>query len=98
MIAGPAGVYICDECIQICENILLSDNNLADDEGYTLKDNREIDLPTPKQIKAKLDEYVIGQDDAKKTLSVAVYNHYKRILDNQNQGDDVEIQKSNVYC
>ena len=96
MIAGPAGVYICDECIQICENILLSDNNLADDEGYTLKDNREIDLPTPKQIKAKLDEYVIGQDDAKKTLSVAVYNHYKRILDNQNQGDDVEIQKSNV--
>ena len=96
MIAGPAGVYICDECIQICENILLSDNNLADDEGYTLKDNREIDLPTPKQINAKLDEYVIGQDDAKKTLSVAVYNHYKRILDNQNQGDDVEIQKSNV--
>ena len=75
IIAGP-GVYICDECIKVCENILETDIYEEDDDTYTLAEDK---LPTPEEIKAILDEYVIGQDDAKKTLSVAVYNHYKRI-------------------
>ena len=89
IIAGPDGVYICDECIKICDSILAE---------YDESDNGEyegIKLPTPAQIKEKLDDYVIGQDEAKKTLSVAVYNHYKRI-NNLDYVDDVEIQKSNI--
>ena len=98
MIAGPAGVYICDECIKICENILLTSEGVQNEDNYTINSDSKINLPTPKEIKEKLDEYVIGQDDAKKTLSVAVYNHYKRILNNDyvESDDDVEIQKSNV--
>ncbi|MBR3512096.1 MAG: ATP-dependent Clp protease ATP-binding subunit ClpX [Clostridia bacterium] len=89
LIAGP-GVYICDECIALCQDVL-------DEEIYDNEDNvPELeDIPTPEEIKAALDEYVIGQEEAKKTLSVAVYNHYKRI-NNLDKLDDVEIQKSNI--
>ncbi len=89
LIAGP-GVYICDECIALCQDVL-------DEEIYDNEDNvPELeDMPTPEEIKAALDEYVIGQEEAKKTLSVAVYNHYKRI-NNLDKLDDVEIQKSNI--
>ena len=96
MIAGPAGIYICDECIKVCESIL--ENDAFDDyeNKYTLNSEEE-KVPTPEEIKKILDEYVIGQDEAKKTLSVAVYNHYKRINSEMEESkDDVEIQKSNV--
>ena len=94
LIAGPNGVFICDECIKICDSIL---------EEYDEGDNNEyegIKLPTPAQIKEQLDDYVIGQDEAKKTLSVAVYNHYKRINSEESKitksENNVEIQKSNI--
>jgi ATP-dependent Clp protease ATP-binding subunit ClpX len=95
IIAGP-GVYICDECISVCRNIL-DEDDLDDEElKYTMEeDTRE--LPKPHEIKKILDEYVIGQEDAKKTLAVAVYNHYKRINEQDEiDENDVEIQKSNV--
>jgi len=91
IIAGP-GVYICDECVDICKNII--EEEYFDENEYTLT-NDEGKLPNPKEIKSILDEYVIGQEDAKRTLSVAVYNHYKRI-NQEDKLDDVEIQKSNV--
>ncbi len=91
LIAGPAGVFICDECIKVCENILETDQ-YEEEDTYTLAEDAK--LPTPAEIKGILDEYVIGQDEAKKTLSVAVYNHYKRI--GNEDDNDVEIQKSNV--
>ena len=75
IVAGP-NAYICDECIAICNNII-EDENYDEETGY--EDLKSEDIPTPAEIKQILDEYVIGQDDAKKTLSVAVYNHYKRI-------------------
>ena len=91
IIAGP-GVYICDECIKVCGDIL-------DDEYYEEEmeeSAQELEkIPTPEEIKKVLDEYVIGQEDAKKTLSVAVYNHYKRI-NAAKEINDVEIQKSNI--
>ena len=93
IVAGP-GVYICDECIKVCNNILETDEYEDDEETYTL--NEEEKLPTPEEIRGILDEYVIGQEEAKKTLSVAVYNHYKRINNEEETSDDVEIQKSNV--
>lgn len=90
LIAGP-NVYICDECVEVCEGILADElEPEADDLAEELKD-----VQTPKEIKAHLDEYVIGQDEAKKSLAVAVYNHYKR-LQTEVGDDGVEIQKSNV--
>lgn len=91
IVAGP-NAFICDECITICNNII-EDEQYEDNLGY--EDVKSEDIPTPAEIKSILDEYVIGQDDAKKTLSVAVYNHYKRISCEEII-DDVEIQKSNV--
>ena len=91
IVAGP-NAFICDECIAICNNII-EDEHYEDELGY--EDIKSEDIPTPAEIKSILDEYVIGQEDAKKTLSVAVYNHYKRISCDEII-DDVEIQKSNV--
>lgn len=89
LVAGP-GVYICDECIELCNEIIEEEFN--DDVEAELKD-----VPKPKDIRAILDQYVIGQDEAKKTLSVAVYNHYKRINMGQGKpGEDVELSKSNI--
>ena len=92
IVAGP-GVYICDECVNVCKNIMEEEYFEEDEQQYTL--NNKNKLPNPAEIKKILDDYVIGQNDAKKTLSVAVYNHYKRIY-NKTEMDDVEIQKSNV--
>lgn len=94
IIAGP-GVFICDECIKVCENILEDDSFEENEFNYTLNTEKE-KLLTPVEIKKVLDSYVIGQEDAKKTLAVAVYNHYKRIYNPQKDNEDVEIQKSNV--
>ena len=93
LIAGP-GVYICDECIELCMGIIDDgDNRSRSNSGKKVKLEEKV-LPKPQEIKAKLDEYVVGQDEAKKSLSVAVYNHYKRIY--YGSDDGVEIQKSNV--
>ena len=92
IVAGP-GVYICDECISLCKNIIEEDYLDDDEMGYTIEEASE--LPKPEEIKKTLDQYVIGQEEAKKTLAVAVYNHYKRI-NNEDEINDVEIQKSNV--
>ena len=91
IIAGP-GVYICDECINVCQEIIEDEFYEEDEEVDVVEEEK---IPTPQEIKAILDEYVIGQEDAKKTLSVAVYNHYKRI-NNLDKVNDVEIQKSNI--
>ena len=96
MVAGP-GVYICDECIGLCNAVLEEEGILEEEERYTLADEQNI--PNPTEIKKFLDDYVIGQENAKKVLSVAVYNHYKRInYEEKNKGkkDEVEIQKSNI--
>ena len=110
LIAGPNGIFICEDCIDICNKIILEDlieeedleNILIEEENVgkkKAKANKELientELPTPDQIRKILDEYVIGQDDAKRVLAVAVYNHYKRIR-NLDKIDDVEIQKSNI--
>ena len=88
LIAGPEGLYICDSCVEICHGLL-------EDMGKKSSGKDQKPLLKPEQIKAELDKYIIGQDEAKKVLSVAVYNHYKRI--NFKKGkDDVEIEKSNI--
>ena len=93
LIAGPNGAYICDECVGICSEIL--DEEFLDDDKMDESDaGLDINLLKPKEIKEFLDDYVIGQDDAKKVLSVAVYNHYKRIFSGKDL--DVELQKSNI--
>ncbi len=93
LIAGPNGAYICDECIEICNEIIEEEFVRGDSRGREGSD-LEINLLKPEQINAFLDEYVIGQEEAKKVLSVSVYNHYKRILAEPTL--DVELQKSNV--
>lgn len=93
MIAGPSGVYICDECIEICTDIL--DEEFDDEDRSEQVQTPDINVLKPKEIKGFLDEYVIGQEAAKKALSVAVYNHYKRVLAPRDL-DDVELQKSNI--
>lgn len=92
LVEGP-GVYICDSCIQFCSSLLFEDETAAKSRAKK-KEKQEFVLPKPQEIKEKLDQYVIGQDEAKKTLSVAVYNHYKRIF--KTCEDDVELGKSNV--
>jgi len=93
LIAGPEGVYICDECIEICAEILEEDM----EEYYEQEEDESgINLMKPQEIKAFLDDYVIGQDEAKKALSVAVYNHYKRITAVKRDLDGIELQKSNI--
>ncbi|GAX91113.1 ATP-dependent protease ATP-binding subunit ClpX [Effusibacillus lacus] len=88
LVAGP-GVYICDECIELCNEIV--EEELGEEQEFELKD-----VPKPHAIKDILDQYVIGQETAKKSLSVAVYNHYKRINTNQKNADEVELSKSNI--
>ncbi len=94
LIAGPEGVFICDECIEVCMEIV--EDELYDHEEAVPEENDlDIKLVKPKEMKAFLDENVIGQEEAKKVLSVAVYNHYKRILFKKDEGG-IELQKSNV--
>src|SRR6058998_1499373 len=89
LIAGP-GVYICDECIDLCNEII--DEELATPPSFELES-----LPKPKEIHAVLNEYVVGQETAKRALSVAVYNHYKRVQMSQNGSEEeIELQKSNI--
>lgn len=88
LVAGP-GVYICDECIELCNEIV--EEQLGEEEEFELKD-----VPKPTQIKSILDQYVIGQETAKRSLSVAVYNHYKRINVGTPKNDEVELSKSNI--
>ncbi|HBA69618.1 MAG TPA: ATP-dependent Clp protease ATP-binding subunit ClpX [Lachnospiraceae bacterium] len=90
LIAGPAGVYICDECVEICADIIEEEY-----EDEPVEDDLDINLLKPAEIKEFLDDYVIGQDDAKKVLAVSVYNHYKRVMAPKDD-DDIELQKSNI--
>lgn len=92
LIPSPLGTYICDDCVFACEQLIDDYHSSASEDGLT----ELAELPKPKEIKAVLDEYVIGQDEAKIALSVAVYNHYKRISKKEKDDDGVEIQKSNV--
>ena len=94
LIAGPNGAYICDECVDICAEII--DEELENDEaaGEVAEPEEQINLLKPEELKAFLDDYVIGQDQAKKVLSVAVYNHYKRIMAGADLGE--ELPKSNI--
>jgi ATP-dependent Clp protease ATP-binding subunit ClpX len=88
IIAGP-GVFICDHCVDVCKGIL-------EEENQQLSTEFSGEIPTPKEMKAHLDNYIIGQEQAKKTLAVAIYNHYKRIANPTKSPDDVVIEKSNV--
>ena len=95
LLAGPNNIYICDECINTCVQLIRDDDEDEDDvEDFAPKNAKGINLIKPKEMKAFLDDYVIGQDAAKKVLSVAVYNHYKRVTSLEKS--DVELQKSNI--
>jgi ATP-dependent Clp protease ATP-binding subunit ClpX len=91
LIEGPDGVFICPECVELCHNIIRQDRKRANRGGISLKK-----MPKPRAIKEYLDQYVIGQEHAKRYLSVAVHNHYKRLLHSDSSDSDVEIDKSNV--
>ena len=92
MISGPSGVYICDECIELCAELV--EEEFEKEDSFEPEETNGINLLKPMEIKAFLDEYVIGQEDAKKVLAVSVYNHYKRVL--MQPSMDVELQKSNI--
>ncbi|MCB9891753.1 MAG: ATP-dependent Clp protease ATP-binding subunit ClpX [Planctomycetes bacterium] len=95
LIAGPPGIFICSECVEICNTILKEDERRKPrvaDVSLTPRD----DIPTPSEIRAALDEYVIGQDQAKKVLSVAVYSHYRRLQSRSKPDNDIELEKSNI--
>ncbi|MFA6664271.1 MAG: ATP-dependent Clp protease ATP-binding subunit ClpX [Lachnospiraceae bacterium] len=98
LIAGPNGVYICDECVSVCNDIIDEEQEDGSEEPHKDDPASEINLLKPVEIKKFLDEYVIGQEEAKKVLSVSVYNHYKRIKapKSHRAKDDVELQKSNI--
>lgn len=98
MIAGPQGAYICDECVETCMEIIDEEfgPDFVDESNDDNNNGLDINLLKPQQIKDYLDQSVIGQDEAKKVFSVAVYNHYKRILSVKNKDTDVELQKSNI--
>lgn len=91
LIEGPEGKFICDSCIKLCSNLL-------EEQEWSLTEEKEEKIKTPKQIKQELDKYIVGQEEAKKVLSVAVYNHYKRIdnKDNKKAKNGVELEKSNI--
>ena len=91
LIEGPNKVFICPECVELCHNIIRQDRKRVSKVGLSIKE-----MPRPREIKEYLDEYVIGQDHAKKYLSVAVHNHYKRLLHSDSNDSDIEIDKSNV--
>ena len=91
LIAGPDGVCICDECVQLCDAMIAQQGQRGKDSGAAA-----VKVPKPHEIKKQLDEYVIGQEHAKKVLSVAVHNHYKRMTDTASKDDGVELEKSNV--
>lgn len=91
MLTGPAGACICDECVKLCQEIIDTDT-----VGNVTQQSDSFTLPKPEEIKARLEEYVVGQDLAKRTLAVAVYNHYKRVLNKNAADDGVELEKSNI--
>ncbi len=96
LIAGPDNIYICDECVAVCASMIDDELDEIEPSHSSKSKDSDINLLKPKQIKEFLDEYVIGQEEAKKVLSVAVYNHFKRIMYKPDEEDGVELQKSNI--